>query len=101
VKAANAANAVTRSERKKIVAQMGTEPMSVPQVATAAGLPTDRVLWHVAAMRKYGRLVEAPDKDGDYYTYVLKPEDRAGRSKKAAEGKAEGGEAAEEENKEG
>ena len=101
VKGANAANAVTRGERKKIVAQMGSEPMSVPQVASAAGLPTDRVLWHVAAMRKYGQLVEAPDKDGDYYTYVLKPEARAGRGRKADKGRAEGVEPADEESKEG
>jgi predicted Rossmann fold nucleotide-binding protein DprA/Smf involved in DNA uptake len=83
VKAANAANAIVRGERKKILAQMGTDPSSVPLVAEAAGLPTDRVLWHFAAMRKYGQIVEAPGKDGDYYTYVLTPEARSGGRGKA------------------
>lgn len=78
VKAANAANAIVRGERKKILAHMNTDPMSVRQVAEASGLPTDRVLWHFAAMRKYGKIVEAPDKDGDFYTYVLTPEARTG-----------------------
>jgi len=101
VKAANAASALVRSERRKVVAQMGTEPVSVRQIATAAGLPTDRVLWHIAAMRKYGQLAEAPDKDGDYYTYVLTQEAKAGRGKKAAKGKSEAAEPADEESKEG
>ena len=68
-----------RGERKKIVTDMAKGSMSVPQVAAATELPTDRVLWHIAAMRKYGHLVEAPERDGDYYIYTLVPDTKAGK----------------------
>jgi predicted Rossmann fold nucleotide-binding protein DprA/Smf involved in DNA uptake len=71
VKVANAANNLVRAERKKIVADLASGPMSVRQLATSTQLPTDRVLWHIAAMRKYGDVAEMLEKDGDYYTYSL------------------------------
>ena len=42
----------------------------MPAIAEASGLTTKDVLWHVAAMRKYGDLVETGT-DGDYCTYAL------------------------------
>ena len=78
VKAANAASGVVRAERKKIVADLANGPMRVRQLAAATQLPTDRVLWHVAAMRKYGHVTEMPEKDGDYYTYSLTAEAKSG-----------------------
>ncbi len=78
VKAATAANNLVRAERKKIVADLASGPRSVRQIATSIQLSTDRVLWHVAAMRKYGHVAETPEKDGDYYTYSLTPEAKAG-----------------------
>ncbi|MBN2203955.1 MAG: winged helix-turn-helix domain-containing protein [Thermoleophilia bacterium] len=74
VKAANTASATVRAERKKVVAAMAQDSRSVPQLAAATELPTDRVLWHIAAMRKYGQIVEVPDKDGDYFMYALAPD---------------------------
>ena len=82
VKAANAANGVVRAERKKIVADLAGGPKSVPQLATATQLSTDRVLWHIAAMRKYGHVAEMPERDGDYYTYSLVPEAKSGSKTK-------------------
>jgi ferric-dicitrate binding protein FerR (iron transport regulator) len=50
---------------------------SVPQLAEIAGIPASAALWHVAAMKKYGLLVEASmDEDGDYYLYELSAEAR-------------------------
>jgi predicted transcriptional regulator len=90
VRAANAANNLVRAERKKIVADLDVAdgPRSVRQIATSTQLSTDCVLWHVAAMRKYGHVVETPEKDGDYYTYALTPEAKAGgrRGEKTAAG---------------
>jgi hypothetical protein len=43
---------------------------TIPELAAAAVLPADRVLWHVMAMKKYD-LVREAGKDGDYYQYVL------------------------------
>ncbi len=43
---------------------------TVPEVAGAAGMSTDEVLWYMAAMKKYGEIVEA-EKDGGYFRYAL------------------------------
>jgi len=71
VKAAQAASKAVRAERKRIAAAMEGGPKSVPQIAAAIDMSTDRVLWHIAAMRKYGECAEAKERDGDYFTYEL------------------------------
>lgn len=43
---------------------------TVPDIAEASGLPADRVLWHITAMRKY-ELVKETGKSGEYYRYAL------------------------------
>ncbi len=45
-------------------------PMTVPEVAEAAGLATPEAFWCVAAMKKYG-VVGEREKDGDYFRYAL------------------------------
>lgn len=43
-------------------------PKTVPALAEATGLPTQRVFWHLIALKKYGKVVEA-DQEGDYFQY--------------------------------
>jgi hypothetical protein len=43
-------------------------PRTVPEVAAATGIQADKVLWFLAAMRKYGLVVEA-GMCGDYPLY--------------------------------
>ena len=43
-------------------------PRTVPEVAQVTGLPTEKVLWFLAAMKKYGIVVEA-GMCGDYPLY--------------------------------
>jgi hypothetical protein len=88
VKAAQEASTAVRAERKKIVAEMADTARTVPQLAAATDMSTDRVLWHVAAMRKDGELAEAPDKDGDYFTYALVPDEDKEKVDEAASDKA-------------
>jgi predicted transcriptional regulator len=61
-------------EQKKILkairAQLTQAPGTVPEIAAATGMSPDRVLWYVAAMKKYGELTEM-EKAGDYYRYAL------------------------------
>ena len=45
-------------------------PCTVPEVADATGMPSDRVLWYMASLKKYGEIVEAK-KDGGYFRYAL------------------------------
>lgn len=50
-------------------------PRSVPQLAEEIDEPTDVVLWHIAAMKKYGEVVEdGLDEEYEYYLYRLAKE---------------------------
>ena len=44
------------------------KPCTIPEVAQATGIPAEKVLWFVAAMKKYG-LVEETGMCGDYPLY--------------------------------
>lgn len=59
--------------RKTITEAMRKGPSTVPEIAEASGLPGDRVLWHLMAMKKYGQVVEGKQR-GDYYEYTLAQE---------------------------
>ena len=63
-------NKLHQAVRKEVRVALAGGPSTVPALAAATGVPTQDVLWHVAAMRKYGDLVEA-GVDGDYCTYSL------------------------------
>ncbi len=56
--------------RRALKKAMKEKPMTIPQIAEAAGLPQHEVLWHVVAMKKYD-LVEETGQEGDYYLYAL------------------------------
>jgi predicted transcriptional regulator len=62
-----------QSFRKRLREAMKEEAKTIPEIAAAAGLPADQVLWHVTAMKKYD-LVREEGKDGDYYRYALAKE---------------------------
>lgn len=55
---------------KKIKAALKGGGSTVPDLAGVLGMPESRVLWYVAALRKYGDVVEG-EKKGDYYAYQL------------------------------
>ena len=65
--------AAQNKAQKDILEALKAGPKTVPELAAAAGLPEDRALWYVAALRKYGRLDSVPGK-GDYPKYELKGE---------------------------
>ncbi len=45
--------------RRLLKGALDKGPKSVPELAIACNLPSDVVLWHVMAMRRYGDVVEA------------------------------------------
>ncbi len=55
---------------KAIKGYLEKNPGTVPEVADATGMPTDQVLWYMAALKKYGEIAEAK-KDGVYFRYAL------------------------------
>ncbi len=60
--------------RKKAIREfLSGRPATVPEIAAAVGLPKDRALWLVTAMKKYGEVREE-DQDGDYIRYALTEE---------------------------
>ncbi len=59
--------------RRQICQVMRGAPKTVPEVAEAAGLPADQVLWHIIAMKKYDLAVET-GMCGEYYLYQLAEE---------------------------
>ena len=63
-------NKLHQAVRKEVRVALAGGPSTVPALAAATGVPTQDVLWHVAAMSKYGALTEV-GMDGDYCTYAL------------------------------
>ncbi len=59
-----------QSARRLLKKAMKTGPMTVPEIAEAVNLPSDEVLWHIVAMKKYDLVTEV-GQDGEYYKYAL------------------------------
>lgn len=57
--------------RKRLRGALAGGPRTVPEMASAAGLPTALALWHLMAMRRYGEVAEAGERDR-YVLYALK-----------------------------
>ena len=70
VDAAVERNKLRQAARKRVRGALVVGPATVPSLAADTGLATKEVLWHVAAMRKYGDVVES-GMDRDYCTYSL------------------------------
>ena len=56
--------------RRGLKKAMKPGPMTIPQIAEAAEIPMEEVLWHVVAMKKYDDVIET-GQEGDYYLYAL------------------------------
>ena len=75
VKAAQVMLKEQQTARKAISRAIHGGPKSVPQIAEATGIPAHEVLWHIAAMKKYGHVAEdGLDEDYEYYLYRLTKE---------------------------
>ncbi len=57
--------------RKAFRAALKEGPKSVPELAAAGGITKPVALWHVMAMRRYGEVIEAAERNG-YPLYTLK-----------------------------
>jgi predicted transcriptional regulator len=60
--------------RRAICQAMRQGAVTVPEIATASGLLSPQVLWHVTAMKKYDLVVET-GRCGEYYQYKLAEEE--------------------------
>jgi biotin operon repressor len=55
---------------KVIVDQLKNQALTVPEIAAATGAAAAEILWYIAALKKYGQVIEA-EKDGSYFKYAL------------------------------
>lgn len=71
IKNASAAVREQKNALKSIRSRLEAGAATIPEIAAATALPAHEVLWFVAALKKYGEIVE-DEKDGAYYRYALK-----------------------------
>lgn len=57
--------------RKALSEALKKGPRTVPELARDTSLPSERVMWQLMAMKKYGSVVEAGETD-DYVVYAYK-----------------------------
>jgi hypothetical protein len=66
-----------QATRKKLRKAMEAGPLSVPALASATSIPNHEVLWHIAAMKKYGLVEEVGiDEAKEYYRYSRSKESK-------------------------
>ena len=74
------ANAATANQQKKdlarITERLAQGPATPLEVAQDLDMTPKQAMWYLAAMRKYGMVMEAA-KSGDYFTYELAPQEPA------------------------
>lgn len=61
-------------EQKKVIEQIKRQlrisSNTVPEMASALGLPSSEIMWYVATLKKYGEIAEG-EKEGGYFRYEL------------------------------
>jgi biotin operon repressor len=62
---------VQQQTRKGLRKALRDGPKSVPELAALLSLEKSAALWHVMAMRRYGEVIEAAERNG-YPLYALK-----------------------------
>lgn len=55
--------------RRRLLATLGEDALSVSELADRAGLPASEVMVWMMGMRKYGDVAEESAPDGDHYRY--------------------------------
>lgn len=63
--------AAQNKAQKAILDALKDGPRSVPELAAAAGLTSEKTLWYLTGLRKYGRVDDIPGR-GTYPKYTLK-----------------------------
>ena len=71
------ASTIVKEQKKILKAIKGhleNQLATVPEISKATEIPSDRVLWYLATLKKYGDIIEG-EKDGSYFRYVLAKSD--------------------------
>lgn len=68
-----AASSVMKTQKKDIAAikaLLKTEAATIPEIAAGIDMPTDKTLWYMATLKKYGQIIEE-QKEGAFFKYSL------------------------------
>lgn len=60
--------------RKALITALRENSATVPELAMKTGIPSETVMWHIIAMKKYG-IIKDEGLEGDYYRYSLLEEE--------------------------
>ena len=60
-----------RDTEKAIHNALKDGPRTIPEIAVEAQIPSHRIVWHLMALKRYGKVAEM-DRVGDYYRYTWK-----------------------------
>ena len=71
------ASSMVKEQKKVLTSIKGyleNQPATVPEISKVTGVSSDRVLWYLATLKKYGNIIEG-EKDGGFFRYVLTESD--------------------------
>ena len=60
-----------RDTMKAIQEALKSGPKTVPEISSQTKIQSQKVLWYIMAMKRYGKVSEA-DRAGDYFRYQTK-----------------------------
>ena len=67
------ASSMVKEQKKVLTSIKGyleNQPATVPEISKVTGVSSDRVLWYLATLKKYGDIIEG-EKDDGYFRYEL------------------------------
>ncbi len=70
IAAASSTMKVQKKELAAIKAFLKGEAATIPEIAAAIDMPTDKTLWYMATLKKYGQIIEG-QKEGAFFKYAL------------------------------
>ena len=59
-----------KKDLKAIKEFLKVQAATIPDIAVGVDMPTDKTLWYMATMKKYGQIIEA-QKEGAFFKYSL------------------------------
>ena len=56
---------------KKLVKDIKDNYKTIPEISKSISIPSNVVIWHLMALKKYGKVIEGEEKEG-YFKYTYK-----------------------------
>ena len=66
---------IQKKDMAAIKAFLKGEAATIPEIAAGIDMPTDKTLWYMATMKKYGQIIEG-QKEGAFFKYSLNEQEK-------------------------